>query len=51
MGMIDLFLRDMIDPFPLALKIAFICILMVSKIVFIGILVRWLLEKAFGDGR
>ena len=48
--MIDLFLRDMIDPFPLVLKIIFISIFMVLKIVFVGILVRWLLEKAFGDG-
>lgn len=50
MDMIDLFLMNMIDHFPLALKIIFICILMVLKIVCIGILVSWLLEKAFGDG-
>lgn len=46
--MIDLFLMNMTDKFPYALKIAFVCIYMVLKIVFIGILVRWLLEKAFG---
>lgn len=38
MGMIDPFLRDMIDMFPLALKI-----------VFVGIFVSWLIDKAFDD--
>ena len=38
MGMIDSFLRNMIDIFPLALKIAFA-----------GIFVSWLLDKAFDD--
>ena len=37
-GMIDPFLRNMIDMFPLALKIAFV-----------GIFVSWLLDKAFDD--
>mgnify|MGYP007126544487 FL=1 len=35
--MTDLFIRNMIDLFPLALKIAFV-----------GIFASWLLEKAFG---
>jgi hypothetical protein len=37
MGMIDSFLMNMIDMPPLALKI-----------VFVGIFVSWLLDKAFG---
>lgn len=36
--MIDSFLMNMIDIFPLALKIAFV-----------GIFVSWLLDKAFDD--
>ena len=36
--MIDSFLRNMLDMFPLALKI-----------VFVGIFVSWLLDKAFDD--
>lgn len=37
-GMIGSFLRNMIDMFPLALKI-----------VFVGIFVSWLINKAFDD--
>ena len=37
-GMIDPFLRNMIDMFPLALKIAFV-----------GIFASWLIDKAFDD--
>ena len=37
-GMIDSFLRNMTDMFPLALKI-----------VFAGIFVSWLIDKAFDD--
>lgn len=40
MGMIDLFLF---------LKVIFISILIVLEIVLVGLLVSWLLEKAFGD--
>ena len=36
--MTDLFIRNMIDLFPLALKIAFV-----------GIFVSWLIDKAFDD--
>lgn len=38
MGMINSFLRNMIDMFPLALKIAFV-----------GIFASWLIGKAFDD--
>ena len=37
-GMIDSFLRNMTDMFPLALKI-----------VFVSIFVSWLIDKAFDD--
>lgn len=36
--MTDLFIRNMIDLFPLALKI-----------VFVGIFISWLIDKAFDD--
>lgn len=36
--MTDLFIRHMIDLFPLALKIAFV-----------GLFVSWLIDKAFDD--